>query len=160
MIKELQAFNAPQLSVGGDTVLMYGSVSEEVLGTLITKAEMAEALGMLENDLFVERIFACMAKENPNRVTFREFLNVVAKFARGIVRLLFASMHGYSLDWDNEMDGWRRYHGSTTQELNSQFYLVKSLVYLWKKSTMTMVPLPAIHFHYSLNYSLKPSIIH
>ncbi|VDK67367.1 unnamed protein product [Gongylonema pulchrum] len=41
---------------------------------------------MLESDLFVERIFACMAKEDTNRVTFREFLNVVSRFARGSLR--------------------------------------------------------------------------
>lgn len=56
---------------------------DEVLGTAVTKAEMADALGMRENDLFVERIFACMAKENPNHVTFLKFLDVVVRFVRG-----------------------------------------------------------------------------
>lgn len=64
--------------------VFYESVSEEVLDTVVTKAEMADALGMRENDLFVERMFACMVKEDPNHVTFLKFLNVIVRFARGI----------------------------------------------------------------------------
>ncbi|CAG9535166.1 unnamed protein product [Cercopithifilaria johnstoni] len=78
-------FNIPQLS-GDISPVIYGSVSEEVLGTAVTKAEMADALGMRENDLFVERIFTSMTKENSNRVTFFKFLNVIVRFARGSVR--------------------------------------------------------------------------
>lgn len=64
-------------------------MSEEVLSTTVTKAEMADALGMRENDLFVERIFACMTKENPDRVTFLKFLNVIVRFAKGIKNVSF-----------------------------------------------------------------------
>lgn len=78
-----KAFDLPQLSDGTVQQLSNGSVSQEVLSIAITKAEMAEALGMREDDLFVERMFACMAKDDPNRVTFLEFLNVVARFVRG-----------------------------------------------------------------------------
>lgn len=83
-----QSFNVAQLS-GDIGPAICESVSEEVLNTTVTKAEMADALGMRENDLFVERIFACMAKGDPDRVTFLKFLDVIAKFARGIKTVLF-----------------------------------------------------------------------
>ncbi|OZC08712.1 FAD-binding domain protein [Onchocerca flexuosa] len=77
-----KSFNIPQLS-GDSSVVTCGSISEEVLGMTVTKAEMAEALGMRENDLFVERMFACMAKKDPNHVTFLKFLDVIVRFAKG-----------------------------------------------------------------------------
>ncbi|VIO91716.1 Uncharacterized protein BM_BM4466 [Brugia malayi] len=81
-----RSFNISQLSEDISAVL-HESVSQEVLGTAITKAEMADALGMRENDLFVERMFACMTKEDPNQhITFLKFLSVVTRFVRGSLR--------------------------------------------------------------------------
>uniref|UniRef100_A0A915PEP6 NAD(P)H oxidase (H2O2-forming) n=1 Tax=Setaria digitata TaxID=48799 RepID=A0A915PEP6_9BILA len=88
-----KAFNISELS-GNISPMTCGTIAEEVLGTTITKAEMANALGMLENDLFVQRMFACTAKEDPNHVTFLEFLGVVIRFAKGAtVLFLQGSLH-------------------------------------------------------------------
>ncbi|VDN04297.1 unnamed protein product, partial [Thelazia callipaeda] len=80
-----KAFNSPELS-DGIVCVPSKTVSEEVLATTVTKAEMADALGMRENDLFVERIFACMAKQNFDHVTFQEFLEIALRFSKGSLR--------------------------------------------------------------------------
>ncbi|KHN77089.1 Dual oxidase 1 [Toxocara canis] len=79
-----KAFNAPQLS--DRSAHWNKAVSDEVLGTTVTKAELADALGMQETDLFVERMFACMAKQHSSQITFQEFLDVVSRFASGSLR--------------------------------------------------------------------------
>uniref|UniRef100_A0A915BN44 NAD(P)H oxidase (H2O2-forming) n=1 Tax=Parascaris univalens TaxID=6257 RepID=A0A915BN44_PARUN len=79
-----RAFNVPQFS--DRSTEWSKSISDEILGTTVTKAELADALGMLETDLFVERMFACMAKQYSSQVTFTEFLDVVNRFASGSLR--------------------------------------------------------------------------
>lgn len=96
--EQLQAFDAPQFS--DRMAFSCEAISDEVLGTTVTKAEMAEALGMRENDLFVERIFACMAKHDPNRVTFHEFLNTVIRFSRG-KNLFLIQVHNHPIKNDS-----------------------------------------------------------
>lgn len=53
------------------------------MNTALTKAELAEALGMVETDLFVERMFACMARNGETHVTFAGFFRVLALFTQG-----------------------------------------------------------------------------
>uniref|UniRef100_A0A0M3K700 Dual oxidase (inferred by orthology to a D. melanogaster protein) n=1 Tax=Anisakis simplex TaxID=6269 RepID=A0A0M3K700_ANISI len=79
-----KAFNAPQLS--DHSTQWSETVSKEVLGTTVTKAELADALGMKESDLFVERMFACMTGQHSTQVTFQEFLDVVSRFTTGSLR--------------------------------------------------------------------------
>lgn len=58
--------------------------SEQILHMTLTKSEFADALGMREKDLFVERMFACMSQaENSDSVCFQAFLNVLKKFTQG-----------------------------------------------------------------------------
>ncbi|KAI6201072.1 NAD(P)H oxidase (H(2)O(2)-forming) [Aphelenchoides besseyi] len=61
--------------------------ADEVLEMRLSKAEFADALGMRENDLFVERMFACTTSEsNADGITFQHFLKVLKKFATGSQR--------------------------------------------------------------------------
>uniref|UniRef100_A0A0N5APC8 NAD(P)H oxidase (H2O2-forming) n=1 Tax=Syphacia muris TaxID=451379 RepID=A0A0N5APC8_9BILA len=78
-------FNDPSFSDGQSN--WNETVSQEVLDTALTKAELAEALGMLESDLFVERMFACMATCNGDtQVNFAGFLSVLKRFTQGTLR--------------------------------------------------------------------------
>ncbi|CAJ0942291.1 unnamed protein product, partial [Mesorhabditis belari] len=75
-----RAFDQPELS---DTTLEYDAQDEDVLATKLTRSEFADAIGMRENDLFVQRMFAVTAKKNSDTITFREFLDVIRKFQTG-----------------------------------------------------------------------------
>lgn len=56
-----KVFNRPELR---NNDVPYDKVaSEEVLQMRLSKVEFADALGMRSNDLFVERMFACMSNE-------------------------------------------------------------------------------------------------
>ncbi|KAL3120520.1 hypothetical protein niasHT_009345 [Heterodera trifolii] len=81
-----RAFNMPQLSDHTTDFNTYASA--QVMNMTLTKAEFAEALGMRANDLFVQRMFACMAHDaqNDTTVTFQEFLEVLRKFTQGSLR--------------------------------------------------------------------------
>ena len=81
-----RAFNVPQLS---DHSSQYNTLaSEQIMNMTLTKAEFAEALGMRAGDLFVQRMFACMARDEQNDtvVTFQEFLDVLRKFTQGSLK--------------------------------------------------------------------------
>uniref|UniRef100_A0A1I8BWQ4 NAD(P)H oxidase (H2O2-forming) n=1 Tax=Meloidogyne hapla TaxID=6305 RepID=A0A1I8BWQ4_MELHA len=87
-----EAFNDPALSDSSQTNTNFNSM-EQVMSMTLTKAEFAEALGMRTSDLFVQRMFACMAANsngeidgNDTVVTFQEFLDVLRKFTQGSLR--------------------------------------------------------------------------
>ncbi len=60
------------------------SIRQQVLSMTVTKSEFAEALGMRETDLFVERMFSCIARKHTDKICFQEFLNVVHRFSNGL----------------------------------------------------------------------------
>lgn len=59
------------------------NVSQSVLRTTLTRAEFAEALGMGENDLFIQRMFLVVTKGHYDKMSFQEFLETVVKFSKG-----------------------------------------------------------------------------
>uniref|UniRef100_A0A5S6QR67 NAD(P)H oxidase (H2O2-forming) n=1 Tax=Trichuris muris TaxID=70415 RepID=A0A5S6QR67_TRIMR len=93
-----KAFNVPEMS---SSLANYDGVSKTVLETMLTRAEFADALGMGEDDLLIERLFRCVARSHPDKICFQDFLNVVVKFANGSTRekleILF-SMCGRNAD--------------------------------------------------------------
>ena len=76
-----KAFNAPHMS--DSTPQFEDTPSDEVLQMTLSKSEFADAMGMRENDLFVERMFSCMSKEKKNAVCFQEFLEILRRFTQG-----------------------------------------------------------------------------
>uniref|UniRef100_A0A1I7XRB6 EF-hand domain-containing protein n=1 Tax=Heterorhabditis bacteriophora TaxID=37862 RepID=A0A1I7XRB6_HETBA len=62
--------------------------------SIIIRHELAQALGMRETDLFVERMFAVTAKREKEALSFAEFLKVLKKFSDGSLKekyeLMFA----------------------------------------------------------------------
>ncbi|VDM57623.1 unnamed protein product [Angiostrongylus costaricensis] len=70
------------------------------LSLLCYRHEFAQAIGMRETDMFVQRMFAITSHSSSDMVTFAEFLEVLKKFSEGTVRdkykLLFAmcDIHG------------------------------------------------------------------
>ncbi|CAD5221006.1 unnamed protein product [Bursaphelenchus xylophilus] len=77
-----KAFNVPKLRSKDHE---YDAMTtDEVLEMKLSKAEFAEALGMKENDMFVERMYACMKKDSgddSDDVTFQQMLEVLRKFS-------------------------------------------------------------------------------
>ncbi len=67
-----------------DRATLYSDVPESVLSTTLTRAEFADALGMREDDIFVHRMFSCVAKTHPDKLSFCEFLHTVRKFSEGV----------------------------------------------------------------------------
>ena len=45
--------------------------------------EFASALGMKESDVFVKKMFAIVDKDNDNRISFQEFLDMIVLFSKG-----------------------------------------------------------------------------
>nr|CAD2201289.1 unnamed protein product [Meloidogyne enterolobii] len=90
----LKAFNDPALSDSSRISNTNFNSMQQVMAMTLTKAEFAEALGMRTSDLFVQRMFACMAANsneeidggNDTVVTFQEFLDVLRKFTQGSLR--------------------------------------------------------------------------
>ncbi|KAE9420028.1 hypothetical protein Angca_005703, partial [Angiostrongylus cantonensis] len=91
-----RAFNQPQLSDSNT----HENDTDSILDQTITKHEFAQAIGMRETDMFVQRMFAITSHSSSDMVTFAEFLEVLKKFSEGTVRdkykLLFAmcDIHG------------------------------------------------------------------
>ncbi|CAJ0580698.1 unnamed protein product, partial [Mesorhabditis spiculigera] len=79
-----RAFDQPQLS---DATLEFDSHEADMLATKLTRSEFADAIGMRENDLFVQRMFAVTAKKHQDTITFKEFLDVIRKFQAGDTKL-------------------------------------------------------------------------
>ena len=50
-----------------------------VMRTTLSKKEFAAALGMKENDLFVQKMFNIVDKDGDNRISFQVRLNVSCK---------------------------------------------------------------------------------
>ncbi|CAD6199146.1 unnamed protein product [Caenorhabditis auriculariae] len=67
--------------------------SDTVLSETITRHELAQAMGMKESDMFVQRMFAVTAKQRSDCMSFAEFLTVLKRFtnasAQEKYRLLF-----------------------------------------------------------------------
>ncbi|KAJ1347776.1 BLI-3 blue-light-inducible Bli-3 protein [Parelaphostrongylus tenuis] len=91
-----RAFNQPKLSDSNT----HESDTDSILDQTITKHELAQAIGMRETDMFVQRMFAITSHSSSDMVTFAEFLEVLKKFNEGTPRdkykLLFAmcDVHG------------------------------------------------------------------
>ncbi|PIO73711.1 hypothetical protein TELCIR_04306 [Teladorsagia circumcincta] len=56
---------------------------DDVLNQTITRHEFAQAMGMREADMFVQRMFAITARSGSDVITFAEFLEVLRKFSGG-----------------------------------------------------------------------------
>nr|CDJ85026.1 Haem peroxidase domain containing protein [Haemonchus contortus] len=56
---------------------------DDILHQTITRHEFAQAIGMRETDLFVQRMFAVTAQSDKEVITFVEFLEVLKKFSSG-----------------------------------------------------------------------------
>ncbi|KAK0417047.1 hypothetical protein QR680_012805 [Steinernema hermaphroditum] len=78
-----RAFDTPKLS---DSSAPEDAISADVLATHLSKAELADALGMRESDHFVERMFAVVARADATHISFQEFLAVLQKFTHGSMK--------------------------------------------------------------------------
>ncbi|CAI4224724.1 unnamed protein product [Auanema sp. JU1783] len=111
-----RAFNRPELR--DSSLPSHDSTSDEILNETITKFELAHAMGMKENDLFIRRMFAVTSKSDGEEMSFAEFLEVLKKFADGSLRekyeLLFALC-----DLDNSGRVNRREFADFIKSLNS-----------------------------------------
>ncbi|KAK6741023.1 hypothetical protein RB195_009088 [Necator americanus] len=91
-----RAFDQPKLS---DTENKEYD-TDDILNQTITRNELAQAMGMRENDMFVQRMFAVTCHSDNDVMTFAEFLEVLQKFSLGSIKdkykLLFAmcDVHG------------------------------------------------------------------
>ncbi|KAK5967049.1 Ferric reductase transmembrane component domain containing protein, partial [Trichostrongylus colubriformis] len=91
-----RAFNQPKLS---DTEVKEDD-TDDILHQTITRHELAQAMGMRETDMFVQRMFALTTHTESDVITFAEFLDVLRRFSEGSVKdkykLLFAmcDIHG------------------------------------------------------------------
>ena len=54
-----------------------------VMRTSLSMKEFASALGMKESDVFVKKMFAIVDKDNDNRISFQEFLDMIVLFSKG-----------------------------------------------------------------------------
>lgn len=55
-----------------------------IIKTEVTQAEFAESLSMRTDSEFVRRIFNLIDKDKNGFVSFREFLNLLTLFSKGI----------------------------------------------------------------------------
>ncbi|PAV57045.1 hypothetical protein WR25_26113 [Diploscapter pachys] len=78
-----RAFNHPELK---DVSQSEEEDPDEVLKETITRHELAQAMGMREDDLFVQRMFAVTAHQNSDCLSFAEFLEVLKKFSNGTIK--------------------------------------------------------------------------
>ncbi|KJH47789.1 FAD-binding domain protein [Dictyocaulus viviparus] len=85
-----RAFDQPKLSDVDNQV----NDTDDILNQTITRNELAQAIGMRETDMFVQRMFAITSHSSSDVVTFAEFLEVLKKFNEGSIKdkykLLFA----------------------------------------------------------------------
>ncbi len=54
-----------------------------VMRTTLSKKEFAQALGMKEGDLFVQKMFNIVDKDKDERISFQEFLDTIVLFSKG-----------------------------------------------------------------------------
>ena len=64
-----------QLEVDSDVIM--------VMRTSLSMKEFASALGMKASDVFVKKMFAIIDKDNDNRISFQEFLDMIVLFSKG-----------------------------------------------------------------------------
>jgi len=64
-----------QLEVDSDVIM--------VMRTSLSMQEFASALGMKASDVFVKKMFAIVDKDNDNRISFQEFLDMIVLFSKG-----------------------------------------------------------------------------
>ena len=60
-----------------------------VMRTTLSKKEFAQALGMKENDLFVQKMFNIVDKDGDDRISFQEFLDTIVLFSKVKIKQLF-----------------------------------------------------------------------
>ncbi len=51
--------------------------------TTLSKEEFAQALGMKDGDLFVQKMFNIVDKDGDDRISFQEFLDTIVLFSKG-----------------------------------------------------------------------------
>ncbi len=54
-----------------------------VMRTTLSKKEFAQALGMKDGDLFVQKMFNIVDKDGDDRISFQEFLDTIVLFSKG-----------------------------------------------------------------------------
>ncbi|CAI5438989.1 unnamed protein product [Caenorhabditis angaria] len=74
-----RAFDKNDLSDGTFTI----NEDDEMYNETITREELASAMGMRENDVFVKRLFAMTAKQNDDSISFQEFFQSLKSFTKG-----------------------------------------------------------------------------
>ncbi|RCN36281.1 hypothetical protein ANCCAN_17824 [Ancylostoma caninum] len=72
-----RAFDQPKLS----DIENREPDTDDILNQTITKSELAQAMGMRENDMFVQRMFSVTCRSDSDVITFAEFLEVLKKFS-------------------------------------------------------------------------------
>ncbi|CAI2308307.1 unnamed protein product [Caenorhabditis sp. 36 PRJEB53466] len=79
-----QAFNDDELR---DAENSFDSSNDEILNETISREELAGAMGMKADNVFVRRMFAMTAKHNEDSLSFNEFLNVLREFVNAPQKL-------------------------------------------------------------------------
>lgn len=64
------------------------AVAKDILRIELTQYEFAESLAMRSDSLFVNQMFDLVDKDNNGYISFREFLDMMVIFAKGIVLLV------------------------------------------------------------------------
>lgn len=59
--------------------------AKEIVNVELTAYEFAEALSLRPDALFVKQMFALIDADSNGYISFREFLNVVVIFAKGLI---------------------------------------------------------------------------
>ena len=80
-----RAFNVPEMSNTNSPTPGESSVMEDS----ISQFELAQAMGMREEDLFVKRMFALCHKQEGDELSFTEFLDILKTFVQGMYGLHF-----------------------------------------------------------------------
>ena len=66
---------------------------KEVLTCELSRTEFAEALSLKPNSLFVEQMFDLVDKDRNGYLSFREFLDVIVIFAKGMFHKTFLNLN-------------------------------------------------------------------
>lgn len=59
--------------------------AKQMISTELTKHEFAEALSMKPNSTFIDQMFALVDKDENGYISFREFLDMITIFAKGML---------------------------------------------------------------------------
>ena len=106
--------------------------------------EFADALGMKDTDLFVKKMFSIVDKDNDQRISFQEFLDMIVLFSKGRtddkLQIIFDMC-----DTDK--------NGTVDKEELSE--LLNSLIDIAKTPHHNIHPETPMKIHFNLQYSIK-----